>query len=288
MDPRDVFDFGDLPPYDLDLLGWVRSAIDRTGPVFPAEKVPAPKVAKGTLVLSGGGGVQSPTWRRFIAAAGGEDSQIVCIPSADRFEPGEEPDSYSAKHLRSHGCTNVNVLHTDDSQSADLDRRLLSLLEEATGVWIDGGRTYRVIDAFQHTRAHQLMRDVLKRGGVVGGSSAGCQVAGDFLLRGDPRTNRTLVFEGYTTGLGFLKGVIIDAHFRERNRQEAFGDLMRSYPQMVGIGIDADTALVIEGTTAEVMGMNAVSIYYPGQPVDAPILLEQGQRHDLVKRRTRK
>ncbi len=279
----DVFEYGDELSYDVDLLAWRRSAQDRMGPLFPPENAPTPKVPRGTLVLSGGGGVQSPTWNRFIEAAGGKDATIVCIPSAAEFDPGDEPRSYSARELREHGCANVFVIHTNDPDQADKDPRLLALLEKASGVWIDGGRTYRMMDSFQHTKSHALMRNVLTRGGVVGGSSAGCQVAGDFLVRGDPRTNRTLVHDGYTTGLGLLEGVILDAHFLQRNRHEPFVELMKNYPQMLGIGVDEDTALIVRGTAAEVIGDQAVSFYASGSD---PVVLRKGQQYDLEKRST--
>lgn len=278
----DAFDAGDRLDYDADLLSWLRSARDRIGPLFPANKMPVVKLAKGTLLLSGGDGVPSPTWRRFIAAAGGKKALIVCIPTGGGIEPGNEPTSYSAKQLRNHGCTNVVLLHSNEAHRANHDKRLLAPLETAGGVWIDGGRTNCIIDIYQGTRAHRLMHDVLKRGGVIGGSSAGCQVAGDFLVRGNPRSNKSLVFEGYMTGLGFLQGVILDAHFLQRKRGDAFAELMQRYPQMLGIGVDEGTALVIHGNKAEVLGRACVSFYDGSKD---PVLVRKGGQYDLAAKR---
>lgn len=283
--PAPNFQYGDLFAYEIDLLAWVRSARDRLGPVFPPKKAAKAKLPKGTLVLSGGGGVQSPTWSKFIDAAGGKEARIVCIPSGAKVGPGEVPSSYSARQLREHGCTNVTVFHVAGPQRAESDFRLHALLEQATGVWIDGGRTYRIIDSYQHTKVHALLQRILDRGGVVGGSSAGCQVAGDFLLRGDPRTNRRLVFDGYTTGLGFLRGVVLDAHFLQRDRHGAFVDLMKRYPQMLGIGVDEDTALIVRGSIAEVLGQESVSFYDFSGKRQEPVILKQGGRYDISKRR---
>lgn len=286
ISPADVFEYGDVPGYDLDLLSWLRSAQDHEGPAFPPAKPDKPSVSRGTLILSGGGSVQNETWKRFIEAAGGKKAKFVTIPSGAEIEPGAEPKSYGAGQLRDHGCTNVVVLHTSDPARANEDPALLALLEDATGIWIDGGRTYRFMDAFQYTRAHELIRDVLKRGGAVGGSSAGCQVLGDYLVRGDPRTNRTLTHEGYTKGLGLLPGVILDAHFLQRERHEAFAELVALHPQLLGIGVDADTSLVIEKSIAEVLGNESVSFYDAGAADPSPVILQKGQRYDLVKRRS--
>ncbi len=283
--PRRTFDYGDELSYDLDLVAWLRSAQDRMGPAFPPAKAPTPKVAKGLLVLSGGGGVASPIWKRFIDAAGGKKATYVCFPSASEFAPWEDPKSYGAGQLRDHGCTNVFVYHTSDPARANEDPRLLELLEEATGVWIDGGRTFRFMDSFQHTRAVELMREVLEGGGAVGGSSAGCQVLGDFLVRGDPRTSNVLAFEGYTRGLGFLPGVTMDAHFLQRDRHEPFTGLMDAYPQLLGIGVDEDTAILVRGSEAEVIGQASVSFYDWSGAEREPVILGEGRRYDLAKRK---
>lgn len=280
----DVYEVGDELGYSVDLLAWRRSARQRTGPLFPPAKAPPCKLARGTLVLSGGGGVPSGTWRRFIKAAGGKDALIVCIPSAG-IDPGERVRSYGQRQLQDHGCSNVVVLHTDDPNRANNDQILLAQLTKAAGVWIDGGRTYKFMDAFGDTRAHQLIRDVMRRGGVVGGSSAGLQVAGDFLVRGNPRSNKMIVGEGYMTGLGLLRGVILDAHFLQRERAAPFAELMKTYPQMLGIGVDEGTAIVIEKSVAEVVGPEQVSFYGMRGGSAAPVLLREGQKYDLVKRR---
>lgn len=280
----DVYEVGDELGYSVDLLAWRRSARDRTGPIFPPEKVPPTKLARGTLVLSGGDGVPSPTWRRFIKAAGGKDALIVCIPSAG-LDPGERVRSYGQRQLRGHGCTNVVVMHTDDPNRANSDQVLLAPLTKAAGVWIDGGRTYKFMDAFQGTRAHTLIREVLRRGGVVGGSSAGCQVVGGFLVRGNPKSNKTLAFDGYMTGLGLLSGVILDAHFLQRERAGPFAELMKTYPQMLGIGVDEGTAIVIQKSIAEVVGRAQVSFYGMHGDSAEPVLLRDGQKYDLAKRR---
>ena len=288
MEAVDVVDPGDLPPHRLDLLAWLRSAQQRMGPLFPSDEAPTTELKRGTLILHGGSGVGEETFELFVEKAGGDDARIVCIPSAAKIDAGDEPDSYSAGELRDLGCDDVVVLHTTRAEVADGDDVFLAPLRKATGVWIDGGRTYRVMDSYQHTTAHRLIADVLKRGGVVAGSSAGAQVLGDFLVRGNPRTNLDLVFEGYTTGFGLLKGVVIDAHFRQRDRGDALGALVARYPQMLGVGVDEKTALVIEGSKGRVVGEHAVSFFgvsTKGTEVPEVVVLEQGESFDLKRRR---
>ena len=272
-------------------LSWRRSAELRKAPLFPPATPPKPNVEKGTLILHGGSGVNEETFEHFIELAGGQDAPIVCMPSAGSIDEGEEPNSFSAGRLRDMGCTNVTVLHTRDNRVADQNAAFLAPLEKAQGVWIDGGRTYRFMDSYQYTHAHHLLFEVLERDGVVGGSSAGCQVLGDFLVRGNPRTNQDTVFEGYKTGLGLIQGVILDAHFVQRERQEEFEGLMARYPQMLGIGVDANTALIIQGSTGRVMGDGPVLFYdySNGAPDKDPgqkgIPVDPGGQYDLATRK---
>lgn len=270
-------------PYDLDFLAWTRSAQLRTQPAFPPKVAPTPELEKGTLVINGGRRVTDEAFDRFIKAAGGKDAKFVCIPSG-LSQPEDDFESYSADNLRDRDCEHVTVLHTHIRDKAN-DKAFTESLANADGVWIDGGRTYRLMDAIQHTRAHRLIRDVLKRGGVVGGSSAGAQVVGDFLMRGRPSTNAALWWDGYQTGLGLLQGVIIDAHFRQRGRQNTFPEVMNTFPQMLGIGIDEDTTLVITGTTAEIIGDNEVTFYDYRNDKKIEHVLDAGRKYDLKNRK---
>lgn len=269
-------------PFTTDLISWTRSAQSRSQPVFPPKDPPAVEVVSGTLILIGGGGSTDDMWDKFIESAGGVDAKFVCLP--------QKPDSFSARKLRDRGCENVTVLYSDaDLRSkADSDKRFLDALKDADGIFFGGGRTFRFMDAYQHTQAHHLMLEMLARGGVIAGTSAGAQIQGDFLVRGDPRTNQTLWYPGNDTGLSFLKGVIIDVHFAERGREKTLPDLLSQHPQMFGIGIDEATAIVVTGHRAEVLGRGSAWFYDTLDDAEStayqPIVLQSGQSYDLSAR----
>ena len=283
----DVFESKDVPSYSLDLFSWVRSGAERKGEVFPPTSVSSNGLEKGALFLHGGSGVGDDIMEEFIKIAGGKGAAFVCIPSASRFDSDDELRSYSAGRLQGLGCRNVTIVHASDPLVAATSADLLKKIENADAIWIDGGRTYRFMDCYENTKVPQLLREALQRGAVVGGSSAGCQVPSDFLVRGNPRSNRDMVVEGYTRGLGLLKGVIIDAHFRQRGREQPFMKLMKTYPQFLGIGIDERTALIVKGKTGRVIGPNAVSFYnLSGSQSDAsPVLLTSGESFDFVTKK---
>lgn len=285
----DVFGPGGYPGYGQDLFAWVRAAKDRSRPAFPPKEAGTPVVENGTLFLHGGSRLHQDVLKEFVKLTGGKDASFVCIPSAKSFDRFEEPNSYMAENLRELGCDNVTVLHTADPFVADQSKEFARILKNADGVWIDGGRTFRFMDSYEGTQVPKLLAGVLDRGGVVGGSSAGCQVPSDFLVRGNPTSNRDIEYDGYTRGMGLLKGVIIDAHFLQRGRHEPFLGLMKKYPQMLGIGIDESTALIVDGGQGRVVGNAAVSFYDLTATAEddfKPVILKAGQSYDLKLRKS--
>ncbi len=105
------------------------------------------------------------------------------------------------------------------------------------------------------------MHSVLERGGVIGGSSAGASIQADYLARANPVANFDIMAAGYERGLGFIQGVAIDQHFSQRGRQKDMRQLVERYPQVLGIGIDEATALVVMRSRAEIVGRGKVYFY---------------------------
>src|SRR5205823_5684157 len=169
------------------------------------------------------------------------------------------------------------------------DPKTLDVLNKAKGVWFGGGRQWRFVDAYGGTKAYDLLHDVLRRGGVIGGSSAGATIQGDYLCRGSPFGNLEIMFEGYERGFAFLPGTAIDQHFTQRKRFRDMTALVKTYPQLLGIGIDEATALVVRGHVADIMGRGQVHFYdavrprAEGEPDHASV--SAGGRYDLKGRR---
>jgi cyanophycinase len=281
------FEYGDRIA-GFDFLGPLRTlSFDPKQPRHFRSDFSGPE--RGTLILNGGGGVSDSTFQLFIEAAGGKEARFVCIPTA-----GDDDDkSYSARRLKELGCNNIEILHTRDPLVADRDTRLLKLLDEANAVWIDGGRTNRVMEAYHQTQVQKKIHALLQRGGVFGGSSAGCQVAGELLLRGNPSDADQVEYPPCSRGLGLLTGVVFDAHFRQRYREYEFGYLIVLHPGLLGIGIDEKTSIVIKGEVATVEGENGVTLFDARQPVatgpttHAPrqTFLKSGSRFNLKTRK---
>ena len=220
----------------------------------------------GSLVIVGGA-MRDPSIRqRFIDLAGGPDAPIVVVPTAGGGEAYDEWSSRLQGWKRA-GVTDIVVLHTKDRGVADSDA-FIEPLTRARGVWFNGGRQWHLADSYLGTKTHEAFWDVLERGGVIGGSSAGATIQGEYLARGDTSGN-TIMMGDHTEGLGFLKGTAIDQHVIMRNRQFDLIEIIEQRPELLGIGLDENTAIVVRGDTFEVIGQGYVLIHDANAWVDA-------------------
>lgn len=283
----------------LDLVQLQRAALNRAAKEpFPPAKPPVPEVKKGTLVLAGGGAVPETVWKRFIELAGGPESTIVVVTGTmeNSFEPEDRRrpikglfPSESAEEiiLKECGAKNVVALHTRDHKRAD-DPKFSDALLGAKGVWFGSGRQWAFVDSYEGTLAEKRFREVLTRGGVIGGGSAGASVQSEFMPRGHPLGNTVMAAEGYERGFGFLPGCAVDQHFFARKRMGDMTALMKEYPQYLGIGIDEGTAIVVKGSVAEVIGRTKVAFYDTTKKPDGDKDYEEvlvGEKYDLKERK---
>ena len=272
----------------LDLTQWRREAIDRTLEPFPRLNPPEPRVENGTLLIVGGGGMPEGLMDRFVELAGGpEHAKLVYVPCSESEQVS--PVQSTVRLWKRMGVQHATFIHTKARSVANNDPEFLEPLKEATGIWFGGGRQWNFADSYYGTTAHKLMLQVLERGGVVGGSSAGASIQAEFLARATPIGNTRILAPGYERGgLGFISGVAIDQHFTQRGRQKDMRQLKARYPQLLGIGIDEATAIEVAGSKATVVG--AGDVYFYGRDEDSDptgpeyAALPAGSIYDLVDR----
>ena len=243
------------------LVGLVTAAAIVNAPLAAQTQlagVPQVGPENGSLVVVGGAMRSAEIYQRFIELAGGPDAHIVLVPTAGG---GEDYDEFyqGMNAWREHGARNLTLLHTIDPAEADTDA-FVEPLRTAGGVFFFGGRQWRLVDAYGGTKTEEAFRQVLERGGVIGGSSAGASIQGSFLVRGDSGTN-TVMMGDHQRGFGYLRGVGIDQHVLRRNRQFDMIEVIEAHPDLLGIGLDEDTAIVVQGDRFEVMGRSYALIY---------------------------
>ncbi len=274
--------------YLVDLTEWRRDAMDRTLDPFPAAEPKTPHVEKGSLVIVGGGRTPAGLMGKFVELAGGaENAKLVYVACSERDEIS--PQQRTVEAWKKMGVKHAVTLHTKDRNKANSDEEFLAPLKDATGLWFAGGRQWNFSDSYYGTKAHELMKQVVTRGGVVGGSSAGASIQARYLARATPIGNWLIMAPGYERGgLGFICGVAIDQHFSQRGRQKDMTQLVNRYPQLLGIGIDESTAIIVRNSAAEVVGRGKVHFYDRKLPVypDRPdyIALPAGSVYDLAER----
>ncbi|KAI1108126.1 hypothetical protein F5Y14DRAFT_109082 [Nemania sp. NC0429] len=221
--------------------------------------VPVVGPVKGSLVVVGGGTLSDSIYQEVITRAKG--GSIVVIPTADGAASYDQ-NAAGASSFRRLGASSVTVLHTYDPKVANTDA-FVAPLRNASAVWFGGGRQWRLVDAYAGTKTEAAFKAVLDRGGVIGGSSAGASIQGSFLARGDTATNLILVGD-HTVGFGYLRNVAIDQHVLVRGRIFDMFDILKVRPELLGFGCDENTALVVDGDSARVLGASYCAFYDGG------------------------
>ena len=196
--------------------------------------------------------------------------------------------------------SNVTVVHTHDRTEADTEA-FVQPIRDADAVWFTGGRQWRIADAYLGTLTETEFRNVLRRGGVIGGSSAGASIQGSFLVRGDTSGSGILIGD-HQRGLGYIKNSAIDQHVIPRNRQQGLIEVLtdpdkKMEPEndrqaLLGIGIEEGTGIVVVGNEFKVVGKKdgVVLLYDPktwtsdSTDSDRYLTLWNGAKYDLQKR----
>ena len=236
---------------------------------------------KGSLVIVGGGRVSQEIWDRFIMLAGGPQANFVFIPTA---APDPVNNQQSPENLPFFGLKNVTVLHTRDRERANSEE-FIAPLRKANGVWFGGGRQWRLVDSYLNTLTHKELQAVLDRGGVIGGTSAGASIQASYLVRGAREGNQLMMAKGYEVGLGFIKNVAIDQHLNTRKREDDLQEVITAHPDLLGIGLDESTAIVVRGDLFEVIGAGRVAITDgKNHNGSGHYFLTRGDHFDLKKR----
>lgn len=252
-------------------------------PVAAQERGPA----NGSIVLVGGGQAEESIFKRIIELAGGPSELIVVIPTAGGAKTYDDTNSASAT-FRNAGAKNVVVLHTLDRKLADT-QQFVEPLRKARGVYIGGGDQTLLADTYVHTRTHREMTAILARGGVIAGNSAGAMIIGSFLLRGirDLPMSSPIVIGDRVEGFGFLQDVTILPHVLSMNRQFDLLRVISLHPDLLGLGISENTAIVVIGDKFDVIGRSVIAIYDNTRVVDPDgtfYFLQAGDSYNLMTR----
>jgi len=233
------------------------------GTAIAVAQPPSHGPKKGYLLITGGA-TQPPDYQRFIEMSGGKNAHIVVIPTASVTKPTDQAklqEQYCGPKspFAAVPCT---VIHTTDRTVAD-SAEFVAPLTTATGVWLEGGRHWRLTDAYLGTRTLKEMFKLLNRGGTVGGGSAGATVQGSFMVRGssDPDDNHIMMAPAHEIGFGFFTNVAIDQHVDVRHRENDLAAVIKAHPELLCLGLDQSTSMTIHGDTLTVNGPKRIAVW---------------------------
>jgi cyanophycinase len=221
---------------------------------------------KGHLVIIGGGRRDKYLMERFIELAGGKNSKIIVIPMASSVPI--ETANYQVEELKKLGCPNADYIYCA-RQDADNDSTLTKL-DGVSGVFFSGGDQSNLTKELLGTKLLEKIKIIYKEGGVIGGTSAGAAVMSKVMITGDELINKdstnifSLIKKGnvkLAEGFGFIQSAIIDQHFITRKRLTRLIEVVLENPELLGIGIDESTAIIINpDDTFDVLGENTVMV----------------------------
>jgi len=284
----------------ITIIGYA-AVVAQVSPITVKKSTTRHGPEKGSLIIIGGGGSTPAIWSKFLELAGGKDKAKIVVVTTASGDSAEFSQGTVRSVKKSTGVENVTLLHTGDLEVANSDK-FVEAINRATAVFFDGGRQWRPAQSYLNTRAHQAFIDLLDRGGVIAGSSAGASIQGSFLWRGDTEGAHILVGD-HTQGLGFLKNSAIDQHLLTRNREFDLVDFIKQAPEIIGIGLEQATGILVQKDTLEVIGKSYVLIYdyntIIGNGVKHVVndkevftassgpffFLSEGQKYDLKNRR---
>jgi|GEM_PF-280965 len=276
----------------LLLLSWT---FGLAGQAAPPAAAPEYGPAKGALVIAGGALKNPAIYQKFIDLAGGPSANFIIVPTAggNKTEKGDirvfEEEAVIAPWV-GRGLKNVRMLHTPHKRVADTEE-FVRELRRADAVWFDGGRQWNIVDSYAGTRTYDEFHKVLERGGVIGGSSAGATIQGDYLVRGAVSGSNVMMAPEpeHQKAFCFLRKTAIDQHLNTRNRWDDLVPLIQKMPELVGIGLSEDTAIIVQGDRFEVMGRWKVAVHDNTrlyQPWEKPyLILSAGDVYNLKTRR---
>jgi cyanophycinase len=217
---------------------------------------------RGNLVIIGGAEDKEADCvilRRFVELAGGKEATIVVITTATEF-PREVGNQYRTifYDLSAHRVESLYITKREDAN----DPHAIEQLKQCTGIFFAGGDQLRITSIIGGSKVDEAIRRAYDHGIVIAGTSAGASVMSDtMIVEGDSSDTAKKCTLNMAHGMGLLEEVVIDQHFAQRGRINRLLTAVAQNPNVLGVGIDEDTAIVVSpDATFEVVGSQTVTV----------------------------
>jgi cyanophycinase len=240
--------------------------------------------AKKRILIPIGGNelksLDSEIFRHMVRLAGGSRARIVVIPTASAI-PEERARVYT-EFFRTFDPASLDVLMIDRRSEA-ADPAVLKAVESCTAVMFAGGDQLRLSSILGGTPLHQTLLEKYHDGCIVAGTSAGAAAMSEIMIYQNNhfRSQRKGGLE-ITQGLGFIKGVVLDTHFVQRSRISRLVHAVATNPGLLGIGIEENTALLIENERRAMCLGTGTVILVDGRDAELNDIGEVGNGHPFT------
>lgn len=237
-------------------------------------------MSSGKLVIIGGAeDKKGPCLilQKFVELAGGEESRLVIITAATEY-PDEVGNSYK-KVFRKLGCKDIEVVDVPDRIAANSEEPS-ALLRRASGFFFTGGDQLRITSALGGTAFLCTLQEEYEQGAVIAGTSAGASVMSSTMItEGDSDESPKLNTLKMSPGIGLLPGVVIDQHFAQRGRIGRLLTALGQNPSVLGLGIDEDTSVIVQGSELLVWGNQTITLLDGSKVTHTNASLQEPDKH---------
>ena len=224
------------------------------------KKVADKKKKPGTLIIIGGGEKKDEERTILKEVARKADGGSLVVVTVATAEPEETWKEYR-RIFREIGVTKLAHLDVRLREEAKAPERV-ALLDKAKVVFFTGGDQLKITSQLGDSPVYQRIEEIFAEGGTVAGTSAGASVMSEtMLISGDGEESHKISgILGMAPGLGLIQDVVVDQHFAERGRLGRLLAAVAQNPRQLGLGIDENTAVVVEGERLRVIGKGAVYV----------------------------
>jgi cyanophycinase len=215
----------------------------------------------GKLLLIGGGEDKEgdcTILKEFVRLSKGARARIAVMTVATDH-PKESGAEYR-KVFKKLGVDDVSVVDVAQREDAQSEAGIKAL-KQATGIFFTGGDQLHITALLGATAMDEMIRRRCEKGVLLAGTSAGAaMMSNSMFIKGSSETNPRFGSVDLGPGMDFIRGVLIDTHFSQRGRMGRLMTAVAHYPQDMGLGVDENTALLVEGDKFEVVGDGAVTV----------------------------
>lgn len=219
----------------------------------------------GPLVIIGGAEDKQGECRilrEFLRLGGGREAKVLVMTVATEL-PIEVGMDY-VEVFKKLGAKDVRTFDVSSREAANRDSAV-EFVRDATCIFFTGGDQLRITKLLGGTRIDAAIHDALRSGTPLGGTSAGASMmSSTMIVDGEAETNPRICVVNMAPGMEFMEGAVIDQHFAQRGRLGRLVSAVAQYPHHLGLGIDEDTAVIVEGRHFRVLGRGAVSVVDAG------------------------